>query len=152
VDRRRERAVAEYETFIETTKRLLHPLRSSAGAWTVEIFGYLMLVEGGAIVIAPHGVALLLNLPEFSVSAATYFRLVGLLISGLGLLYTVSGRLNAQGFVFASLIDRPLVPFVMLGLWYWGLCPAILAAAFGLQDFGSFLWTLWAWRRDRRQN
>jgi hypothetical protein len=144
--------VAEYETFIETTKRLRHPLRSSAGAWTVEIFGYLMLVEGGAIALAPHGVALLLNLPEFSVSAATYFRLVGLLISGLGLLYTVSGRLNAQGFVFASLIDRPLVPFVMLGLWYWSLCPAILAAAFGLQDFGSFLWTLWAWRRDRRQN
>jgi hypothetical protein len=56
--------VAEYETFIETTKRLLHPVRSSTGAWTVEIFGYLMLVEGGAIVIAPHGVASLLNLPD----------------------------------------------------------------------------------------
>jgi hypothetical protein len=152
VDWRRERAVAEYETFIETTKRLLHPVRSSAGAWTVEIFGYLMLVEGGAIVIAPHGVASLLNLPDFSVAAATYFRLVGLLISGLGLLYTVSGRLNAQGFVFASLLDRPLVPFIMLGLWYWTLCPAILAAAFGLQDFCSFLWTLWGWRKDRSWN
>jgi hypothetical protein len=147
VDWRRERAVAEYETFIETTKRLLHPVRSSTGAWTVEIFGYLMLVEGGAIVIAPHGVASLLNL--LTSAAATYFRLVGLLISWLGLLYTVSGRLNAQGFVFASLLDRPLVPFIMLGLWYWTLFPAILAAAFGLQDFCSFLWTLWGWRKDR---
>ena len=139
--------MAEYETFIETTKRLLHPVRSSTGAWTVEIFGYLMLVEGGAIVIAPHGVASLLNL--LTSAAATYFRLVGLLISWLGLLYTVSGRLNAQGFVFASLLDRPLVPFIMLGLWYWTLFPAILAAAFGLQDFCSFLWTLWGWRKDR---
>jgi Ca2+-binding RTX toxin-like protein len=46
----------------------------------------------------------------------------------------VSGRLNAQGFVFASLLDRPLVPFIM-GLWHWALCRAILAAAFGLLDF-----------------
>jgi hypothetical protein len=146
-----EEALAEYETFIGTTKRLLHPVRSSAGAWTVEIFGYLLLVEGGAIVVAPWGLALLLNLPDFSVTAAPYFRLAGLLISGLGLLYTVSGRLNTQGFVFASLLDRPIVPFIMLGLWYWDLCPAILAIAFGLQDFCSFLWTSWAWRTDRRQ-
>jgi hypothetical protein len=57
----------------------------------------------------------------------------------------VSGRLNADGFVFASLLDRPVVPLVMFVLWYFGLCPAILAALFSLQDFGSFLWTLWAW-------
>jgi hypothetical protein len=52
---RGEHLVAEYETLIETTRRLLHPVRSSAGAWTVEIFGYLLLVEGGVIVIAPQG-------------------------------------------------------------------------------------------------
>lgn len=144
--------MAEYETFAEATKRLLSPDRPSAGAWTVEMFGYLLLLEGGAIVIAPSGVALLLHLPDFSVSSVPYFRLVGLLISGLGVLYTVSGRLNAQGFVFASLIDRPLVPFIMFGLWFQGLCPAVLAIAFSVQDFCSFLWTLWGWRRDRRQN
>lgn len=142
--------MAEYETLTDATRRLLNPDRSSAGAWTVELFGYLLLLEGGAIVIAPFGVASLLNLPEFSVAAASYFRLVGLLISGLGLLYTVSGRLNAQGFVFASLLDRPLVPIVMFGLWYWALCPAVLAIAFSVQDFGSFLATLWGWRCDRR--
>jgi Na+-driven multidrug efflux pump len=103
------------------------------------------------IVVGTRAVATLLGLPDFSASAATYFRLVGLLIAGLGLLYTVSGRLNAQGFVFASLLDRPIVPFVMLGLRYWGSCPAILVLAFGLQDFVSFLWTLWAWRRERKR-
>jgi hypothetical protein len=141
--------LAEYETFMQITKRLLRPVQVSPSARTVEIFGYLMLVEGITIVVAPGGVAALLGLPDFSTSAATYFRLVGLLIAGLGMLYTVSGRLNAQGFVFASMLDRPAVPFIMLGLWYWGLLPAILAVAFGLQDFGSFLWTLWAWRRER---
>jgi hypothetical protein len=142
--------LAEYETFMQLTKRLLHPVQVSPSARTVEIFGYLMLVEGIVIVIATRAVASLLGLPDFSDSAATYFRVVGLLIAGLGALYTVSGRLNAQGFVFASMLDRPAVPFVMLGLWYWGSLPAILAVAFGAQDFGSFLWTLWAWRRERR--
>jgi hypothetical protein len=141
--------VAEYETFMQLAKRLLHPGQLSPSARTVAMFGYLLLVEGFVIVIATQGVAALLGLPDFSVSAANYFRLVGLLIAGLGLLYTVSGRLNAQGFVFASLLDRPMVPVVMLGLWYWGLLPAILALAFGLQDFGSFLWTVWAWRKER---
>jgi Na+-driven multidrug efflux pump len=142
--------VAEFETFMQLAKSLLHPVRVSPSARTVEIFGCLLLVEGIVIVVANRGVATLLDLPDFSASAAIYFRLVGLLIAGLGLLYTVSGRLDAQGFVFASLLDRPIVPFVMLGLWYWGSCPAILALALGLQDFGSFLWTLWAWRRERK--
>jgi hypothetical protein len=143
--------LAEYETFPQMAKRLLHPTQVSPSARTIEIFGYLMLVEGITIVVATRGVAALLGLPDFSDSAATYFRLVGLLVAGLGMLYAVSGRLNAQGFVFASLLDRPMVPFVMLALWYWGLCPAILAAAFGLQDFCSFLWTVSAWCRERRQ-
>jgi hypothetical protein len=37
---------------------------------------------------------------------------------------------------------------VSLGMQF----PAILAAAFGLQDFCSFLWTLWGWRKDRSWN
>jgi hypothetical protein len=143
--------LAEYQTFAQMAKRLLHPEPRSPSARTVEAFGWLLLVEGGTIFLVPHWIAGLLSLPNFTASAAIYFRLVGLLIAGIGMLYTVSGRLNAQGFVFASLLDRPIVPFVMLVLWYQGLCPAILAAAFGLQDFGSFLWTLWAWRAERQR-
>jgi hypothetical protein len=143
--------LAEYQTFAQMAMRLLHPEPSSPSARTVEAFGWLMLVEGVTIFLVPHWIAGLLSLPNFTASAAIYFRLVGLLIAGIGMLYTVSGRLNAQGFVFASLLNRPIVPFVMLVLWYQGLCPAILAAAFGLQDFSSFLWTLWAWRAERER-
>ncbi len=52
-----------------------------------------------------------------------YFRLVGLLVSGLGMLYIASGRLNAEGFVFASMLDRPLVPLAMALLWYLEILP-----------------------------
>jgi hypothetical protein len=72
------------------------------------------------------------------------------LVGGIGMLYVVSGRLNAEGFVFASLLDRPLVPPLMAVLWYCGVVPGPLALAFALQDFASFLWTLLTWRSESR--
>ena len=64
------------------------------------------------------------------------------------MIYVVSGRLNAEGFVFASLLDRPLVPIAMGILWYMGIIPGPLALIFSIEDFGSFLWTLNAWRAE----
>ncbi len=66
------------------------------------------------------------------------------------MLYVVSGRLNAEGFVFASLLDRPLVPPIMAVLWYLDIIPGPLALAFSVQDFTGFLWTLSAWRAEAR--
>ena len=120
-------------------------------ARTVEVFGWLLLAEGAVVLIAPHFVASVLQLPPLVEQAANYFRLVGLLACGLGMLYLVSGRLNAEGFVIASLLDRPLVPPVMAVLWSSGIVPGPLALLFSVQDFGGFLWTLAAWRADRRR-
>jgi hypothetical protein len=114
------------------------------------MFGWLLLVEGAAILLAPKGVASILHIPMPFGQATNYFRLIGLLISGLGTLYVVSGRLNAGGFVFASLLDRPLVPPAMAVLWYLGLIPGPLALAFGIQDFCGFLWTLFTWRAESK--
>ncbi len=122
----------------------------SRSARTVEIFGWIDLALGLLIFLAPRFMARLLVLPALSVQTEGYVRLVGLLVSGLGLLYIVSGRLNARGFVFASMLDRPMVPVVMAILWYLKIVPAGLALAFSITDFGGFLWTLWAWRAERR--
>ncbi len=135
-------------------RAMLHRLWRAEGqgraARTVEVFGWLISGEAILIVFAPHLVASLLHLPALVEQGANYFRLAGLLVGGVGMLYVVSGRLNAEGFVFASLLDRPLVPPVMAILWYLGLIPGPLALAFALQDFGSFLWTLMTWRADMR--
>ena len=64
------------------------------------------------------------------------------------MLYIASGRLNAEGFVFASMLDRPLVPVAMAILWYHEIIPGPLALIFSIQDFGSFLWTLFTWRAE----
>ncbi len=117
-------------------------------ARTVEYFGWYDFALGLLIFSAPVFVATLLDLPALSVQTAHYVRLVGLLVSGLGMLYIVSGRLSATGFIFASLLDRPLVPVVMAVLWYRGILPGPLALAFSVSDFGGFLWTLHAWQAE----
>jgi hypothetical protein len=131
-------------------QRLWRAEGQSRAAKTVEVFGWLISGEAILIVFAPHVVASILHLPALVEQGANYFRLAGLLVGGVGMLYVVSGRLNAEGFVFATLLDRPLVPPVMAILWYLGLVPGPLALAFALQDFGTFLWTLVTWRADRR--
>ena len=134
----------------DALRRLLRPEEQSRSARTVEIYGWALLVEGGLILVGPAIVAGLLQLPEFTEQGERYFRILGLLVAGVGLLYTVSGRMNAEGFVFATLIDRPLVPVIMAILWYRGIVPVALGAVFAAQDFGTFLWTLAAWRQERR--
>ena len=136
--------------FKEMFRRLLQAEGQSRAAKTVEIFGWLILIEGTMVVLVPHFVASVLHITPLVQQGADYFRLVGVLVSGVGMLYVVSGRMNAEGFVFASLLDRPLVPPLMAVLWYLDIIPGTLAAIFSAQDFGSFLWTLFTWRKELR--
>ena len=121
-------------------------------AKTVEAFGWLILLEGAILLLWPQLAVDVLQLPPLTELGSNYLRLVGVLVSGVGMLYVVSGRTNAQGFVFASLLDRPLVPPLMLVLWWQGILPGSLAAMFAVQDFASFLWTLSAWQAQRRSD
>ena len=129
-------------------RRLLTAEGQRRSAKTVEVFGWLIIAEGTTVLFAPNFSASVLGIPSLTEEGANYYRLVGLLVSGLGMLYIASGRLNAEGFVFASMLDRPLVPIAMAILWYLEIVPGPLALIFSIQDFGSFLWTLFAWRRE----
>jgi hypothetical protein len=131
-------------------RRLLNAQGQSRSAKTVEVFGWLILIEGTVALFAPQFSVAVLGIGPLNDPAANYFRLVGLLVCGLGMLYIASGRLNAEGFVFASLLDRPLVPIAMAMLWYLGIIPGPLALIFSIQDFAGFLWTLITWRAEHR--
>jgi hypothetical protein len=131
-------------------ERLLQAEGQSRAARTVECFGFVDFLLGLLVLFDPWLTVSLLRIPPLTTQGENYLRLVGLLVSGLGMLYIVSGRLNAQGFVFASLLDRPTVPGVMLILWYKDILPGPLALAFAITDFSGFLWTLHAWQADER--
>jgi hypothetical protein len=137
-------------TFSDMFRRLLRPASQSRAARAVEYFGYIELLLGLLILLATYWMAGLFRLPPLSPVDAMYLRVAGGLVIALGVLYVVSGRLNAEGFVVASLMDRPLVPLVMAVLWWLGILPGPLAVAFSISDFGSFLWTAFAWRDDVR--
>ena len=132
-------------------RRLLSAEGQSHSAKTVEVFGWLILLEGTIVLFATHFAISLLGIETLMPQATNYFRLVGLLVCGIGMLYIASGRLNAEGFVFASMLDRPLVPFAMAILWYLEIVAGPLALIFSIQDFGSFLWTLFTWRGEHQK-
>jgi hypothetical protein len=134
----------------EMFRRLFNAEGQTRAARSVEAFGWLDMLLGIVILIGPYWTAWLLQLPELTNQGADYLRLVGLLVGGLGMLYVVAGRLNAEGFVFASLLDRPLVPVIMAVLWRKQILPGPLALAFSVTDFGGFLWTYSAWHEDAR--
>ena len=119
-------------------RRLISAASQSRSAKTVEVFGGLILFEGTIVLFAPHFAISLLGIEPLTPQTTNYFRLAGLLLSVLGMLYIASGRLNAERFVVASMLDRPVVPFAM----------GPLALIFSIQDFGSFLWTLFSWRAE----
>ena len=89
----------------EMLRRLWRAGSQSRSAKSVEAFGWLILIEGAALLMFPHWVADVLTLPALTPQGASYLRLAGLLVGGLGMLYVASGRLDSEGFVFASLLE-----------------------------------------------
>src|SRR6266542_1588859 len=142
------RAMAEPVTFKLMLRRLLRGEGQGRAARTVEIYGWLVLVEGVTCMIAPRFVTMLLHMPPLVDQGVNYFRLAGVWVAGIGLLYLLSGRLNATGFVFATLLDRPIVLPLLGVLWYLGMVPGTFALAAGLQDLLTGLWTLTIWRQE----
>jgi hypothetical protein len=129
-------------------RRLISAAGQSRSAKTVEVFGWLILFEGTIVLFALDFAISLLGIEPLTPQTTNYFRLVGLLVSGLGMLYIASGS-NEEEFVFASMLDRPVVPFAMAILWFLEILPGPLALIFSIQDFGSFLWTLFSWRAEQ---
>jgi len=136
--------------FRATLHRLWTAEGQSRAARSVEVFGWLISAEAVVIVLAPHVAASVLHLPALVEQGVSYLRLAGVLGGGVGMLYVVSGRMNAEGFVFASLLERSLMIPVMAVLWSVSLIPGPLALVLAIQDLGSLLWTLGTRRADVR--
>ncbi len=131
-------------------KQLFSAEGQSRAAKTVEIYGWIIFLEGGLLLLFPDFMASLLRFDLRDPQASGFLRMVGVLVSGIGMLYFLSGRLNAEGFVFATLLDRPLVAPIVGTLWYLGMLPGALALLFAIEDSTSWLWTLLTWRAERR--
>ena len=63
--------------------RLISAAGQSRSAKTVEIFGWLILVEGTLVLFAPNFALAVLGIDAPLPQAGNYFRLVGLLVCGV---------------------------------------------------------------------
>jgi len=111
----------------------------------MEILGWLDLVGGLVILVAPSLPAALLHVALPSMGP-NYFRLAGLLIGGIGMLYVVSGTLSAEGAAVASLFVRPMLIVIVTVLWWRDAMAGPLALAIALFELAGFAWTYSAWR------
>src|SRR5262245_8094041 len=110
------------------------------------------LPKAGCFCSFPIFMANLMHFGVLTSQASGFLRLIGMLVSGFGMLYLLSGRLNAEGFVFETLIDRPFVAPTMATLWYFGALPGPFALLFAIEDSASWLWTLLTWCAERRRS
>jgi hypothetical protein len=134
-------------------KRLVSWPEQSRAAKTVEIYGWIIFAEGGLLLLFPDFMARIMHFGPLRSQASGFLRLIGMLVSGFGMLYVLSGRLNAEGFVFATLIDRPFVaPTMGHAAVFWSVTCGALALLFAIEDSASWLWTLLTWRAERRRS
>ena len=84
-------------SFGEMFGKLLHATGQRRAAKTVEIYGWLIFAEGILIFLFSEHVALLLRFGPLDHDGLMFFRLAGLLVAGIGMLYFVGGQDERRG-------------------------------------------------------
>jgi hypothetical protein len=111
-------------------KRLLSASEQSRAAKTVEIYAWMIFLEGGLLLLFPDFMARLMHFGPLTAQASGFFTFNRHAGFGLWDALFAEGRLNTAGFVFATLIDRPFVAPTIAALWYFGAVPGPLALLF----------------------
>src|SRR5690349_18640149 len=71
-------------------KRLLSPPEQSRAAKTVEVYGWIIFFEGELLLLIPDFMAKLIHFGPMNPQASGFLRLIGMLVSGFGMLYVLS--------------------------------------------------------------
>ena len=102
------------------------------------------MATGGLFILWPDSVQILFQDRPFVGSEQALFRVIGMAVAVIGLLYFFGGRSGLRQFVAASIIDRIfLVPAVLLPLVLSGIFPHSLGV-FAILDpcLGLAAWML----------
>lgn len=107
--------------------------------------GVFYLAAGVLTVIAPP--LLPMEVLGITPSTAGSVQMSGVLLAIVGWFYVMGGRTGAVSFALATVVDRLLVPFVVVPLVWWsGASP--MALGFAVLDPMLALWALALWRRQ----
>jgi hypothetical protein len=120
------------------------PVLSAASRFTVAC-GLFYLACGFTLLLWPGAVQTLFLDPPFAGNDEPLVRLIGMLLAIVGWFYVFGGRTGGRQFVAASVLDRLLVPLVLIPLALSGVFPHLLVT-FAVLDpvLGLAAWYLLA--------
>ncbi len=112
-----------------------------------EACGILYFLMGLALLAVPTVPAGLLGI-EFAGAEEGYIRLAGLTVSLIGYFYWFGGRTGATSFGLSTVVDRLIIPVVLIPMALAGLIEIKVALPFAILDpilgIGAFL----IWKRE----
>src|SRR6266480_616624 len=122
-------------------KRLLSAPEQSRAAKTVEIYGWIIFLEGGLLLLFPDFMARLMHFGPLTAQAFWVFTFKR--HAGFRLWDALFAEWTSQcGGLCICHIDRSAIRRTDHALWYFGALPGPLALLFAIEDSASWLWTL----------
>jgi len=114
--------------------------------------GLLYLAIGACVYFFPTSMLeQAIQIPPMSPFEQGLLRAIGMTAAVVGWFYVIGGRTRSDSFALATVVDRLLVPFVLLPLWLLGLGPPRLVLSFAILDPVLALGAYAIWRNQEKR-
>lgn len=112
--------------------------------------GLVYMVFGAAILLLPADMLSTMFMADgWQGFEEGWARMVGFSVLVIGWFYVMGGRTGTASFALATVVDRAIVPFAMLGLWATGKVTASMVMAVAVLDPLLAIGALLIWRSER---
>lgn len=117
---------------------------TSKAAFTIEVFGYYLLLLGFVVLLVPN---LLLNIFQIPFTSEVWIRVTGVLVFNIGIYYIYAAKCEARAFFKASIYTRIFVLLAFTVFATLGFAsPRLILLSSG--DVIGALWTYIALKRE----
>lgn len=116
----------------------------SQAAFTIEVFGYYLLLLGLVVILVPN---VLLNIFQIPTTSEVWIRVTGVLVFNIGIYYIYAAKYEARAFFQASIYTRIFVLLSFTAFAALGFAsPRLILLSF--TDVLGAIWTYVALRRE----
>ncbi|MFT4626895.1 MAG: hypothetical protein ACI8PZ_005576 [Myxococcota bacterium] len=111
--------------------------------------GLLYMAAGAVLYLAPMWLLELAFMTELDPMAAGFVNLLGMAVGFIGWFYVMGGRTGTDSFALGTVVDRLLLPFVLVPIVLADVVPITPLLAFGIGDPLLAIGALVLWKRGQ---